>query len=135
MVAIKALVSILPFFISMATALPQDPATKGPLNAAPVSAEENNGNVDLAAAWNVSAQNDSVNVNFYEDKNSDSHLVIDPETCNGQSEIALMKWRTDCKDGNALFRPDCYSDAPDNDTCCPVPRSKSCKIFWPKEGE
>ncbi len=129
----KTFVAFLPFFLSMATALPQDPAAYN--KAAPVSGEENN-NVDLAAeAWNVTASNGAVNVEFYADKNPDDRTKIDINTCNGKAEVALMKWRSHCKAFNAIFRKSCYTDAPGTNKCCPVPHEKSCTHFWPKAGE
>ncbi|ERF76391.1 hypothetical protein EPUS_06949 [Endocarpon pusillum Z07020] len=123
MVAMKSLVVLLPFFLSMAVALPPIPAAYN--ETAPLSAE----------AWDVSALDGSVNVNFYEDKNPDSSTKIDPNTCRGKAIIALMKWRSNCKTFNAIFRSSCYTHAPSHHNCCPVPHKKSCTHYWPKPGE
>lgn len=134
MVSMKALVALLPFFLSMVAALPRDAAANNMTT--PVSAAENN-NVDLAAeGWGVNASDGSVNVNFYEDKNPDHSTIIDANTCEGKAEIALMKWRKDCKTAMALFRiKKCWNYAPSREACCPVPHQSSCTRYWPKPGE
>lgn len=123
MVAIKSLVVLLPFFLSMAAALPPIPAVSN--LTAELSAE----------AGDISALDGSVNVGFYEDKNPDHSTKIDPNTCKGKAIIALMKWRSNCKTFNAIFRSSCYTHAPSNHNCCPVPHKKSCTHYWPKAGE
>lgn len=150
MVAMKALIAILPFFLSVTTAIPQDPATSHLL--APIAADENTSsenNVDFATSmaegeatnddsdrdWNVSAADGEVIVNFYKDKNPDKNVKIDPKTCKGNAEIALMKWRSNCKAFNAIFRKSCYTDAPSEEKCCPLAKEKSCDHYWPAEGE
>jgi hypothetical protein len=139
MVAMRTLLAVLPLFLSVATALPSDTTGNGMLAPAPAVADENgNSNVDFAAdaaAWNVSASSGKVDVEFYEDKNPDKNTRIDANTCNGQADIALMKWRAECKTGNAIFRKHCYSHAPSHVRCCPVPKSKSCAHYWPAPGE
>jgi hypothetical protein len=95
MVAMKTLLAVLPFFLSVATALPSDTTANEMLAPAPAVADENgNSNVDFAAdaaAWNVSASSGKVDVEFYKDKNPDKNTRIDANTCNGQADIALMK--------------------------------------------
>jgi hypothetical protein len=139
MVAMKTLLAILPFFLSVATALPSDTATNGMLAPAAVAADENgNSNADFAAdaaAWNISASSGKVDVEFYKDKNPNKNTPIDANTCDGQADIALMKWRAECKTGYAIFRKHCYSHAPSHGRCCPLPRSKSCAHYWPAPGE
>jgi hypothetical protein len=126
MVAIKALISLLPFYLALTTtAMPQYPA----LNATTPDI------ADKAVAWDVSASDSSVSVNFYEDKNPDHSTPIDPNTCKGQAMIAEMKWKSECKSFGALWRHNCWSHCPSESRCCPLPKEKSCKRYWPKKGE
>lgn len=87
---------------------------------------------DIATA-NIS--DPGVMLSFYKDKNPDKDVVIDPETCKGKAEIALMKWRARCKTFYAIFRFSCYTRAPSESKCCPLYRTKSCAHFWPQPGE
>ena len=140
MVAMKALMVLAPFFLSMVAALPQDPATKNMLARDENNASGENSNVDVTAvtdtsAWKVSSSDSGVIVDFYKDKNPNKDTPIDPNTCKGQAEIALMKWRSNCKAFNAIFRGSCYTDAPSFSNCCPLYKSKSCKHYWPAAGE
>jgi hypothetical protein len=132
MVAIKSLITLLPVFLTVTTALPGKVQVDGTNLGA-------RGTVDVASTSHGSDSdsnsNTHVGVNFYQDKNPDSHTKIDPNTCKGNAEIALMKWRSNCKAFNAIFRGSCYTHAPSEERCCPLAKGKSCWKYWPKEGE
>lgn len=60
---------------------------------------------------------------------------LDPNICEGQAEIAEMKWRAKCKTGWVFMRPSCWNRAPSPKRCCPVPKKQTCETFWPRLGE
>lgn len=120
-----ALFSLLSFLL-MAAALPQDPATTNML--APAFPDNNAGNKVADPATGIT-------VNLYKDKNAEHNVVIDPDTCKGKAEIALMKWRSHCKTFEAMFRFSCWTDAPSESKCCPLSWTSSCKHYWPTRGE
>jgi hypothetical protein len=137
MVAIKALIALLPFYLAMTAAMPQYPTTGNTTTAEVDMATATTPTAaDKAAEWGVEASNGSVSVNFYSDKNPDHSTLINPNTCEGQSEIALMHWRYTCKSYHGFFHPHkCWNRAPSRSRCCPVPTKKSCIKYWPEEGE
>lgn len=152
MVAMKSLITLLPFFLALTNALPQG-SLQGGANAAAdvedpgVDVHENDSNdielaasmedagIDVSTRWNRTSSSTDVDVNLYRDKNPDYDVVIDPNTCEGNAEIALMKWRSNCKAFNAVFRGSCYTDAPSKQKCCPLAKRKSCEHYWPAKGE
>jgi hypothetical protein len=99
------------------------------------AAEMEEAGIDVSSRWNRTSSSTNVDVNLYRDKNPDYDVVIDPNTCEGNAEIALMKWRSNCKGFNAVFRGSCYTDAPSKQKCCPLAKRKSCEHYWPANGE
>jgi hypothetical protein len=78
---------------------------------------------------------DGVVMKYYKDKNPEYDVMIDANSCEGKAEIALMKWRSDCKSFSAIFRSSCYSRAPSRERCCPLSQKESCEDYWPRDGE
>jgi hypothetical protein len=78
---------------------------------------------------------DDVVMKYCKDKNPEYNATIDANPCEEKAEIALMKWRSNCKSFSAIFRPSCYSRAPSRERCCPLSRRQSCEDYWPRDGE
>ena len=139
MVAIKALIALLPFYLAMTAAMPHYPTTSNTTSTSvdmDMAMASTASTADKASDWNVSTTDGSVTVNFYEDKNPDHSTPIDPSTCEGKSQIALMKWRSNCKGLAATWRrKECWNRAPSEARCCPVPRVVSCTKYAPEQGE
>ena len=73
---------------------------------------------------------------YYTDENDDRDLKIDAGTCEGIADISLMKWRAHCKHNIHLVTDfDCWSRAPTHESCCPIPKRRSCGLFRPAMGE
>jgi hypothetical protein len=136
MFAIKALITLLPFYLVLTAAMPQYPTTSNTTSTEVDITSTTPTTADKASNWGVNATDGAVTVNFYEDKNPDHSTPIDPNTCQGQAEIALMHWRSNCKSLAALWRyKGCWNHAPSQSRCCPVPKKKSCIKYWPEKGE